>query len=200
MPRDSRPSSDVAFTPAVKAQQERRGSRKGYARLEAQGGFETEVGDDLAGFIEGLDSFFLATASLGGQPYVQHRGGPPGFLKVLGPRTLAFADFAGNRQYITAGNLSENPRVQLFLMDWARRGRVKIWGEARVVEAAEDPALLARLTDPSYAEGRPERAIVIEVRAWDGNCPQHIPRRFSEEEVRALVEEQLRQRGAASGR
>jgi hypothetical protein len=157
--------------------------------MEQAGGWETELGPELAAFIASLDSFFLATASAEGQPYVQHRGGPKGFLRMLGPRTLAFADFGGNRQYISAGNLSENPRVQLFLMDWARRGRVKVWGTARVVERAEDPALLERLSDPGYREGRVERAIVIEVAAWDGNCPQHIPRRFSEEEVQALVEE-----------
>ncbi len=182
-------SSDVAFTPAVKAAQARLGSRRGYARMEQAGGWETEITPELAGFIAGLDSFFLATASKEGQPYVQHRGGPEGFLRVLGERTLAFADFGGNKQYISAGNLSENPRVQLFLMDWARRGRVKIWGAARVVERAEDPKLLEALTDPAYPAGRVERAIVIEVTAWDGNCPQHIPRRFSEDEVRALVEE-----------
>ena len=182
-------SSDVAFTPAVKAQQQRQGSRRGYARMEQAGGWETEVSPELAGFIASLDSFFLATASAEGQPYVQHRGGPEGFLKVLSPRTLAFADFGGNKQYISAGNLTENPRVQLFLMDWVRRSRVKIWGTARVVERGEDPALLARLTDPGYAEGRVERAIIIEVTAWDGNCPQHIPRKFSEQEVRAGVAE-----------
>lgn len=180
------PSSDVAFSPAVKALQTRLGSRRAYARVEQGGGFATEIDEELAGFIAGLDSFFLATASAAGQPYVQHRGGPAGFLKVLDERTLAFADFAGNRQYVSAGNLSENPRVQLFLMDWARQGRVKVWGEARVVEAAADPALLARLADPAYG-AKVERALVVAVKAWDGNCPQHIPRRFSEEEVRALV-------------
>ena len=185
-------SSDVAFSPAVKALQSRLGSRRGYARMEQSGGWETEVNPELADFIGELDSFFLATASKDGQPYLQHRGGPKGFLKVLDSRTLAFADFGGNRQYISVGNLSENPRVQLFLMDWARRGRVKIWGEARVVEATgpgRDPALLAKLRDPGYTAGKVERAIVITVTAWDGNCPQHISRRFSEEEVRALLEE-----------
>lgn len=178
------PTSDVAFTDRVKAEQARRGSRAAYARLERQGGFEAEIGEDLAAFVASQRSAFLATASAGGQPYVQHRGGPAGFLQVLDPRTIAFADFAGNRQYITLGNLAENPKVHLFLIDYARRQRVKIWGEARVVE--DDPALLGRLTPAGY-EARPERAIVIRVTAWDANCPQHIPRRLEAAEVEAAL-------------
>src|SRR5690349_8804141 len=140
MSTSPRPTSDVAFSEQVKAVQARLGSRGAFARLEQQGGFASEIGEDLAAFIAAQRSVFLATASAAGQPYVQHRGGPPGFLKVLDRRTLAFADFAGNRQYVTLGNLAENPRVHLFLIDYAERLRVKMWGEARVVE--DDPALL----------------------------------------------------------
>ena len=167
-------SSDVAFTPAVKAAQSRLGSRRSYARMEASGGWETELTSALAEFIGEQDSFFLATAGADGQPYIQHRGGPKGFLRVLDARTLAFADFAGNRQYISVGNLSENPKVHLFLIDYEHQQRIKIWGEARVVE--DDPALLAKLMPAGYA-ARPERALVIRVAAWDANCPQHIPRK-----------------------
>ena len=183
-------TSDVAFTPAVKEVQLRKGSRATYARMERGRGFATDIDDDLAAFIAAQTSFFLATASARGQPYVQHRGGPPGFLHVLDPRTLAFADFRGNRQYVSQGNLTENPKVHLFLIDYANRSRVKIWGEARVVE--DDPALLARLTPQGYA-AHPEQALVIRVTAWDANCPQHIPQRFEAADVaRALAERDAR--------
>lgn len=165
-------TSDLAFTPAVKALQERHGSRAAYARLEARGGWSARISDELAGFVTERDSFYLATANAAGQPYIQHRGGPPGFLHVLDERTLAFADYRGNRQYITAGNLAENPRAFIFLMDYAHRQRIKIWGNARVVD--DDPALLAKLMPAGYA-AKPERAIVFTVEAWDANCPQHIP-------------------------
>jgi predicted pyridoxine 5'-phosphate oxidase superfamily flavin-nucleotide-binding protein len=179
-----KPSSDVAFTERVKAVQERLGSRASYARLERDGGFETAIDEALAAFVAEQRSLFLATASAAGQPYVQHRGGPPGFLHVLDPHTLAFADFAGNRQYISLGNLSENPKVLLFLIDYAERRRVKIWGEAKVVE--DDPALVARLTPAGY-RARPERAMVIHVTAWDANCPQHIPQRLEAADVEAAL-------------
>ena len=169
-------SSDIAFTAAVKAVQDRLGSRRTYARMEAGRGWETEITPALAEFIGEQDSFFLATASADGQPYIQHRGGPKGFLRVLDPKTLAFADFAGNRQYISVGNLSENPKVHLFLIDYQHQQRIKIWGEARVVE--DDPALLAKLVVAGY-EARPQRALVIDVLAWDANCPQHIPRKVA---------------------
>jgi predicted pyridoxine 5'-phosphate oxidase superfamily flavin-nucleotide-binding protein len=177
--------SDVAFTPAVKAVQEKRGSRRGYARMEESGGWETTVTPELQEYLADLDMFYLATATADGQPYVQYRGGPPGFLKVLDDHTLAFADFGGNRQYLTVGNLSENPRAFLFLMDYANRRRVKVWGTARVVE--EDPALLARLADLAYP-GKVERAIAFTVAAWDVNCPQHIHRRFSVRQIAPVVE------------
>ncbi|HEY0328930.1 MAG TPA: pyridoxamine 5'-phosphate oxidase family protein [Rhodopseudomonas sp.] len=177
-------SSDVAFTPAVKAIQTRKGSREGYARVEQHGGWKSVVDDDLAGFLAAQTSFFLATASADGQPYVQHRGGPAGFIHVLDPQTLAFADFTGNRQYITQGNLSENPKAHIFLIDYAHRQRIKIWGEARVVE--DDPALLRALMPPSY-RARPEQAIVFKITAWDSNCPQHIPQKFDAADVAAAL-------------
>ncbi len=177
--------SDVAFTPSVKAIQERKGSRRGYARMERDGGWRTTVTPDLAEYLADLDMFYLGTSSADGQPYIQHRGGPPGFLKVLDERTLGFADFGGNRQYVTLGNLSENPKAFLFLMDYANRRRVKVWGTARVVEG--DAALLDRLAAPGD-RSRAERAILFTVEAWDVNCPQHIHRRFSERQVAALSE------------
>ena len=176
--------SDIAFTPAVKRVQERRGSRKGYARMEEKRGWRDAVTEDLAGFIGRRDSFYLGTASANGQPYIQHRGGKPGFLKVLDERTLAFADFKGNRQYITAGNLAENDKAYIFLMDYPNRRRIKIWGRARVID--DDAEILARLADPDY-EGVPEQAVVFEVVAWDVNCPQHITPRLTEHEVAEIV-------------
>lgn len=178
----SRPVSDVAFTPRVKSVQERLGSRQGYAHMEARGGWSDEITPDLAEFIAERDFFYLATSSADGQPYVQHRGGPRGFLRVLDGRRLAFADFAGNRQYISLGNLEENPRAFVFLMDYANRRRVKLWGRVEVSE--DDPELLAGLADPDYA-ATPERAFVFHLEAWDANCPQHITPRFSEEEMAA---------------
>ena len=177
------PSSDVAFTPAVKAVQERKGSRAAYRRVEERGGWRTKVTPDLAAFLAERDSAYLATASLAGQPYIQHRGGPKGFIRVLDDETLAFADFSGNRQYITTGNLAENDRAYLFLMDYARRRRVKIWGRAKVVEDAET---VAKLMPADYA-ARPEQAIVFTVEAWDTNCPQHIPQKFDAADVAATV-------------
>ena len=179
-----RTPSDVVFTPTVKSIQELKGSRRAYARMEAAGGWATDISDELADFIGGQRSFYLATANLEGQPSIQHRGGPRGFLKVLGPRTLGFADYAGNRQYISVGNINDNPKVQLFLMDYLNRQRVKVWGTARLVE--DDPELLAKLH--TEGGGRVERAIVIEVAAWDGNCPQHIPVLIEAEAVKALLE------------
>ena len=174
-----RSSSDVAFTPAVKAVQERKGSRTAYARLEARGGFETEITEQLARFVAERDSVYLATGSAAGQPYVQHRGGPKGFLRVLDRRTIAWADFRGNRQYVTTGNLAENDRAFLFLMDYANRTRVKLWGRARV---EDDPALVARLMPDDY-RATPEQAVVFTVEAWDVNCPQHIPQKLDADDV-----------------
>ncbi|ETX30904.1 pyridoxamine 5'-phosphate oxidase family protein [Roseivivax isoporae] len=179
------PSTDIAFSPAVKAVQDRLGSRAAYARVEARGGWDTTISPDVAQFIAAQRSVFLATASADGQPYIQHRGGPPGFLKVLDERTLGMADLAGNRQYISTGNLSENPRIHLFLIDYANRLRVKIWGTARMVE--DDPDLVARLM-PGDGTGRAERALIIDVAAIDRNCPQHIPQRFEAADVARALE------------
>ena len=173
--------SDVAFTPAVRAQQVRNGSREAYARRQEKRDWPSLITDELAKFIAERDSIYLATASADGQPYIQHRGGKPGFVKVLDQRTLGFADFGGNRQFISAGNLSENDRAHMFLMDYANRLRIKIWGRARVVD---DPALLVRLTD---ADGHAERAILFEVLTGDVNCPQHITPRYSEPEIAAMI-------------
>jgi predicted pyridoxine 5'-phosphate oxidase superfamily flavin-nucleotide-binding protein len=177
-------SSDVAFTPTVKSIQARKGSREAYARVEQHGGWRSEVDDDLAGFIANTNSLYFATASAEGQPYIQHRGGPKGFVRILDKKTLAFADYKGNQQFITQGNLSENPRAHLFLMDYAHRRRVKIWGEARVVE--DDPALLDSLMPQGY-RARPEQAILFTITAWDTNCPQHIPQKFDAADVAAVL-------------
>ena len=177
-------SSDVAFTPAVKTVQVRKGSREAYARVEQDGGWRTEIDENLSTFLAETNSFYLATASGDGQPYIQHRGGPKGFVKVLDKRTIAFADFGGNRQYITQGNLSENPKAHIFVMDYAHRRRVKIWGEARVVE--DDSALLTSLMPKGY-RARGEQVIVFKIAAWDTNCPQHIPQKFDAADVAAAL-------------
>ena len=176
--------SDVAFTPSVKQVQTRKGSRDAYARVEQQGGWRTEIDENLASFLADADSFYLATANAAGQPYIQHRGGPKGFVKVLDKTTLAFADYRGNRQYITQGNLSENPKVYIFVMDYAHRRRVKLWGEARVVD--DDPALTESLMPKGY-KARPEHVILFRIAAWDTNCPQHIPQKFDATDVAAAL-------------
>lgn len=183
MPEAQTYASDVAFTPAVKAIQTRKGSREAYGRVE-QRGWRTEVDETLATFLAEASSFYLATASADGQPYIQHRGGPKGFLKVLDSRTLAFADYAGNQQYLTQGNLSENAKAYIFVMDYAHRRRVKIWGEARVVE--DDAALTASLMPKAY-RARPEQVILFTITAWDTNCPQHIPQKFDAADVAAAL-------------
>lgn len=179
------PSSDLAFTPSVKSIQSARGSREAYARLERRGGFSTGLTDDVVAFIEAQTSVFLATSNAENQPYVQHRGGPPGFLVVLDEATIAFADYRGNQQFITLGNLAENPKAHLFLIDYAHRQRVKLWGEARVVTG--DPALLARVAPPGL-ETNAEQVLVFRVLAWDANCPKHIPQRFEAADVARALE------------
>jgi len=179
-------TSDLAFTPSVKALQTRRGSREAYGRMEMNGSWETRVSPDLARFIEAQTSVFLGTANTEGQPYIQHRGGPPGFLRVLDDQTIGFADFRGNRQYITLGNLADNPKALLFLIDYTTRRRVKIWGEARVIEG--DMELTARLM-PSGYKARPEQVVLFSVLAWDANCPQHIPQRLDAAAVSAALAE-----------
>jgi uncharacterized protein len=170
-------ASDVAFTPTVKAEQERRGSRAAYAKMERNGGWETTVTPELAAFLAERDSIYFATASAAGQPYIQHRGGPLGFVTVVDEHTLAFTDYPGNRQYITIGNLADNDRAFIFAMDYAGRRRVKIWGRARVVERGET------------------RTIVFTIEAWDVNCPKHIPRKLDAE----VVEGHLRRAAARIG-
>ncbi len=189
-----RVSSDIAFTDAVKAAQTSRHSRERYARMEAAGGFRTGITPDLVAFLAEIDTAYLATASAAGQPYAQHRGGPKGFIRVLDATTLGFADFVGNRQYVTTGNLAENDRAFLFLMDYAQRRRIKLWGRARV--AAGDDALVARLMPDGY-RARAEQAILFDVVAWDVNCPQHIPQKFDAADVAAALRE-LQERLAAS--
>ncbi|HZE55601.1 MAG TPA: pyridoxamine 5'-phosphate oxidase family protein [Bradyrhizobium sp.] len=177
-------SSDVAFTPAVKEIQTRKGSRHAYAHVEQNGGWRTEIDDNLTAYLADINSLYFATASADGQPNIQHRGGPRGFVKILDKNTLAFADYSGNRQYITQGNLSENPKAHVFLMDYAHRRRVKIWGEARVVD--DDPALLQSLMPEGY-KARPEQVILFKISAWDTNCPQHIPQKFDAADVAAAL-------------
>ncbi|RWA68933.1 pyridoxamine 5'-phosphate oxidase family protein [Mesorhizobium sp.] len=182
-------TSDVAFTPTVKAIQSRKGSRGTYGRVEERGGWQATITPDLAAFIEAQTSVFLATANAGGQPYIQHRGGPAGFLKVLDEQTIGFADFSGNRQFITQGNLQDNAQAFLFLIDYMLRQRIKIWGRARVVE--DDAALTARLM-PAIYKARPEQSILFTITAWDANCPQHIPQRFEAADVAAALAERDR--------
>jgi predicted pyridoxine 5'-phosphate oxidase superfamily flavin-nucleotide-binding protein len=155
--------------------------------MEARGGFSQDLDDNAVAFIAAQRSVFLATASADGQPYIQHRGGPAGFLQVLGPRTIAFADYRGNKQFISTGNLADNPKIHLFLIDYAHRARIKIWGTAKIVE---EPAAIAALGLRVIAHGAVvERAIVIEIEAWDENCPQHIPQRFEAEDVARVLQE-----------
>ncbi|MDP3159670.1 MAG: pyridoxamine 5'-phosphate oxidase family protein [Reyranella sp.] len=177
---------DVMFSPAVKAEQARLGSRASFEDRD----WQTEITDDLRQFLAAIDTFFFATASADGRPYIQHRGGPAGFLKPIGSHTLAFADFAGNRQYITLGHLGENDRAHIFIPHFATQQRLKLWGRARVVE--DDLALMERLVDPEY-KAKPQRAIVFRIEAWDINCRQHIVARYSEAEIAPAVN-QLTQR------
>jgi predicted pyridoxine 5'-phosphate oxidase superfamily flavin-nucleotide-binding protein len=176
--------SDIAFTPAVKAAQQKRGSRDNYLRMEQRGGWQLEVTPELETFIGERDSFYLGTANAAGQPYIQHRGGPKGFLKVIDSKTLGFADFVGNAQYISVGNLDENSKAFIFLMDYPNRGRIKIWGTSEIVEG--DDTLLQKLTDDAY-KGKSQRSFLFHIEAWDVNCPQHILPRWTEEEIAPIV-------------
>ncbi|MBX9904043.1 MAG: pyridoxamine 5'-phosphate oxidase family protein [Burkholderiales bacterium] len=189
MTQTLRYASDVAFTSTIKEIQTRKGSRHAYARMESGDGWGTTITPDLAAFIGEQTSVFLGTANAEGQPYIQHRGGPPGFLHVIDDKTIAFADFRGNRQFITQGNLAENPKAHLFLIDYAQRRRVKVWGEARVIE--NDAGLLAKLMPPDY-QSRGEQVILLKVQAWDANCPQHIPQRLEAADVARLLEQRDR--------
>lgn len=173
--------SDIAFSQTVKKVQEENGSRNSYAKMEQGIGWQNSVDQRLSQFIEQRDSLYFGTASTDGQPYIQHRGGPKGFLKVLDDKTLAFADYSGNMQYITVGTLRENNKAYIFLIDYPTRTRMKIWGTAKVVD--DDPKLLQRLHSPDY-KAKPERAIVFNIEAWDVNCPQHIRQRFTTDELK----------------
>lgn len=178
--------ADVIFSETARKWQEAKGSRAGYAKMEEKGGWRNAVDEGLADFLANRDSFYLATAGADGQPYIQHRGGKKGFLKVLDERTLAFADFSGNKQYISAGNLDDNKKAYIFLMDYANRRRIKIWGEAKTIE--DDPELLEKVFDADY-KARPERVITFKITAWDINCPQHIPVKYDKADVMKLIDE-----------
>jgi len=177
------PSSDIAFTPTIKAIQAARGSRAAYAKMEAHGGFRTDIDEDLAAFLGDIDTAYLATANAAGQPYAQHRGGPKGFIRVIGPRTIGWADYAGNRQYVSTGNLAENDKAFLFLMDYAHRRRIKLWGRARM---SDDPTVIEALKPAGY-RARSEQALLFEIEAWDMNCPQHIPQKIDAADVAAAL-------------
>lgn len=176
--------SDIAFTPTVKKLQEAKGSRQAYQNMEERGGWQTTVTPELEKFLAGLDMFYLGTANAEGQPYIQYRGGPTGFLRVVDSKTLGFTDFGGNRQFISLGNLEDNAQAFLFLMDYENRRRVKVWGRAKVVEG--DARLNAALSDPAYS-AQVERAILLEVAAWDINCPQHIHARVRTDHVEPVI-------------
>lgn len=177
--------SDIAFTPSVKAVQEKLGSRAGYQKMEERGGWRHSVTDDLAEFLATRDSLYLASSNAEGQPYIQHRGGPKGFLVPLDDKRLAFADFSGNRQYISIGNFEDNTKAFIFLMDYRNKRRIKIWGDVEIVE--DDPELMSKLVFDAY-QGKVERAFIFTIEAWDSNCPQHIIQRWSEDEVAPLVD------------
>ncbi|MFM9912248.1 MAG: pyridoxamine 5'-phosphate oxidase family protein [Methylophilaceae bacterium] len=179
--------AEIAFTPSVKNAQERYGSRSINTRFEQADNPRAEISELEAEFIGQRDSFYQATVSESGWPYVQHRGGPVGFLKVLDEKTIGFADFRGNVQYVSVGNLTANNRISLILMDYANRRRLKIWGTVRIVHENEEPELVARLEMPDY-RARVERGIVIDVQALDWNCPQHITPRYTKAEVEHLLE------------
>jgi hypothetical protein len=187
---DQGSTSDIAFTATVKQLQTRNGSREAYAKMEAGSGWSDRITPQLADFIARQNSFYLATVNADGQPYIQHRGGPRGFLKPIDDRTLGMADFRGNRQFISQGNLLESPRAFIFLMDYANRRRIKIWGEAWMIEG--DEALLQTVMPEGYAAA-PERVLLFKVTAWDPNCPQHIPRKIDADEVDALLAERDRE-------
>jgi hypothetical protein len=178
--------AELAFTPRVKTVQQEQGSRHAYEKFEGGEPANDRLGDAEAAFIAARDSFYMATVGETGWPYVQHRGGPPGFVKVLDERTLGFADFRGNRQYVSVGNLRGDDRVSMFLMDYAAKRRLKLLGHARIVTAESDPQMLQRLALPDY-RARIERGFVVRVAAFDWNCPQHITPRYTHGEVEELV-------------
>jgi len=175
-------ASDIAFTNSVKAIQTSHGSRSSYAKVEKDW-WPDHITPELTDFIAECDSFYMATVNEDGQPYIQHRGGAKGFLKVINDRTLGFADFRGNRQYISYGNIEDNNKVFLFLMDYPNRIRIKIWGTAQVIE--NNQQLIEKLMVSEY-KGKAERAFIIKVETWDKNCPQHIIPRYTFDEITEL--------------
>lgn len=177
------PASDIAFTPSVKAFQTARGSRAAYARMEARGGFRTAIDETLIAFLAQADTAYLATANALGQPYAQHRGGPKGFIRVLGPRQIGWADYAGNQQYVSTGNLTDNDKAFLFLMDYAHKRRIKLWGRAQITD---DAAVIADLMPEGY-RAKGEQAVIFTIDAWDINCPQHIPQKIDATDVAAAL-------------
>lgn len=178
--------SDITFTPAVREVQHSMGSRARYAFLDHMEDRDDSLGEREIAFIGEMDHFYQATVSETGWPYVQHRGGPKGFLRALDAKTLAFADFRGNLQYVSVGNLKMDDRISMILVDYARQVRMKIIGRTRIVEAADDPALMEMLQIPGY-KARIERAFIINVEGYDWNCPQHITPRYTEQEVTAMT-------------
>ena len=184
MPADRTYPSDVAFTDTVKALQTEAGSRDAYARIEQGRGWATSVTPQLADFLAEMDMFYLGTANADGQPYIQYRGGPRGFLRVIDDQTLGFADFGGNQQFISAGNARDNAKAFVFLMDYEHSRRIKLWGNLRVVD--DDPELLARLHDDDYP-AKPERVVLFSITAWDVNCPQHIHKRVLKSQADAEI-------------
>lgn len=174
--------TELAFTDSVKAQQEKYGTRAAYSRMEQGGEFRNKMTWQERGFIESRDSFYMSSVGENGWPYMQFRGGPTGFLKVLDDNTLAYADFRGNGQYISTGNFNTNSKTVLFLMDYTKQQRLKVWAETKVIEASEDPELLKQLSDPAY-KAKIERIITFKVHAFDWNCPQHITPRYTKEEI-----------------
>ncbi|MBK8816844.1 MAG: pyridoxamine 5'-phosphate oxidase family protein [Methylococcaceae bacterium] len=178
--------SEIAFTPSVKAAQSFYGSREKNSRFETSDDARNQLSEAEAAFIAERDSFYQATVSESGWPYVQHRGGPKGFVKVIDDRTLGYADFRGNVQYLSVGNLTANDRISLIMMDYPHRRRLKIWGRARIVNESDDPELIAQLEMPSY-RARVERGIVIHIEALDWNCPQHITPRYTKDEVELMI-------------
>ncbi|AXC13325.1 Flavodoxin reductases (ferredoxin-NADPH reductases) family 1 [Acidisarcina polymorpha] len=178
----------LAFTPLVKRQQELHGSRRQYQRIEESGEPGSQLGEDEREFIEARDGFYMASVSETGWPYIQFRGGPKGFLRVLDDQTLGFADLRGNRQYISVGNLQHDDRVALFLMDYVGQQRLKILGRTTILEGGDAAQELIAKLRTSEPNALPERAFVIHVEAFDWNCPQHITPRFTEEEIRDLLE------------
>lgn len=178
--------AELTFTPSVQAEQERRGSRAHYARLDARDGASNLLGPAEADYLAQADSFYLATVGETGWPYVQHRGGPRGFVRVLSPERLAFADFRGNLQYISAGNAASDGRVSIIVMDYAQRRRLKLLGTLRFVDVADaDPTLLRQVELPGY-RARVERVAVIDIVAFNWNCPQHITQRFTLDQVEEM--------------